>query len=97
MGHPATKPPTKQEAKQPRDADAERRVNSTSSNSAASRRAKGRWREEVIEPGDAFYMPPGRVPAAVAGTELVMFSPQDELAAVEAAMRELMLHKGNAN
>lgn len=31
-------------------------------------------REEVIEPGDAFYMPPGHVPAAVAGTELVMFS-----------------------
>jgi len=29
-------------------------------------------REEVIEPGDAFYMPPGHVPAALAGTELVM-------------------------
>jgi hypothetical protein len=54
-------------------------------------------REEVIEPGDAFYMPPGHVPAAVAGTELVMFSPQDELAAVEAAMRELMVQKGNGN
>jgi quercetin dioxygenase-like cupin family protein len=54
-------------------------------------------REEVIEPGDAFYMPPGHVPAAVAGTELVMFSPQDELAASEAAMRELMMHKGNGN
>jgi hypothetical protein len=52
-------------------------------------------REEVIEPGDAFYMPPGHVPAAVAGPELVMFSPQDELAAVEAAMRELMMQKGN--
>jgi hypothetical protein len=54
-------------------------------------------RQEVIEPGDAFYMPPGHVPAAVAGTELVMFSPQDELAAAEAAMRELMMHKGNGN
>jgi hypothetical protein len=43
---------------------------------------------EVIEPGDAFYMPPGHVPTAVAGTELMMFSPQDELAAVAAAMRE---------
>ena len=53
--------------------------------------------EEVIEPGEAFYMPPGHVPAAVAGTELVMFSPQDELAAVEAAMRELMMQKGNGN
>ena len=48
-------------------------------------------REEVIEAGDAFYMPPGHVPAAVAGTELVMFSPQDELAAMEVAMRELMM------
>jgi Cupin domain len=54
-------------------------------------------REEVIEPGDAFYMPPGHVPAAVAGTELVMFSPQDELAAMEAAMRELMMQQGNRN
>jgi hypothetical protein len=54
-------------------------------------------REEVLEPGDAFYMPPGHVPAAVAGTDLVMFSPQDELAAVEAAMRELMMQKENGN
>jgi hypothetical protein len=54
-------------------------------------------REEVIEAGDAFYMPPGHVPAAVAGTELVMFSPQDELAAMEAAMRELMMQQGNGN
>jgi quercetin dioxygenase-like cupin family protein len=37
-------------------------------------------REEVIEPGDAFYMAPGHVPAAV-----------------EAAMRELMMQKGNGN
>jgi hypothetical protein len=27
----------------------------------------------------------------------VMFSPQDELAAMEAAMRELMMQKGNGN
>jgi quercetin dioxygenase-like cupin family protein len=54
-------------------------------------------REEVIEAGDAFYMLPGHVPAAVAGTELVMFSPQDELVAVEAAMRELMMQKENGN
>ena len=27
--------------------------------------------EEVIEPGDAFYMPPGHVPAAQAGSEFV--------------------------
>jgi hypothetical protein len=54
-------------------------------------------REEVLEPGDAFYMAPGHVPAAVAGTQLVMFSPQAELAAVEAAMRELMMQQGNGN
>ena len=54
-------------------------------------------REEVIEPGDAFYMPPGHIPAAVAGTEFVMFSPQDELAAAGAAMRELMMQKATGN
>ena len=54
-------------------------------------------REEIIEQGDAFYMPPGHVPSAVAGTEIVMFSRQDELAAMEAAMRELMLQKASGN
>ena len=54
-------------------------------------------REEVIEPGDAFYMAPGHVPAAVAGTEFVMFSPQDELAAAGAAMQELMMQKAARN
>src|SRR5271156_149180 len=34
--------------------------------------------EEVIRPGDAFYMPPGHVPAAQAGTEFVLFSPTEE-------------------
>ncbi len=54
-------------------------------------------REEVIEPGDALYMPPGHVPSAQAGTEFVMFSPQDELAVSEAAMRanmERMMRSG---
>jgi hypothetical protein len=46
--------------------------------------------DEVIEPGDAFYMPPGHVPAAIAGTEMVMFSPQDELAVSEAAVKANM-------
>jgi hypothetical protein len=53
-----------------------------------------------MEPGDAFYLPPGHVPAAVAGTQVVMFSPQDELAASEAAMREnmqLRMQKGNGS
>jgi hypothetical protein len=43
-------------------------------------------RTEVIEAGDAFYMPPGHTPAALAGTEFVMFSPTDELAATDAAI-----------
>ena len=43
-------------------------------------------RVEVIEPGDAFYMTPGHTPAAEAGTEFVMFSPADELAATDAAV-----------
>lgn len=42
---------------------------------------------EVVEAGDAFYMTPGHTPAAEAGTEFVMFSPADELAATEAAIR----------
>jgi hypothetical protein len=43
-------------------------------------------REEVYEAGDAFFMPPGHVPEAEAGTEFVMFSPTEELAATEAAI-----------
>jgi quercetin dioxygenase-like cupin family protein len=46
--------------------------------------------EEVIEPGDAFYMSPGHVPAAQAGSEFVMFSPQKELAVSEAALKANM-------
>jgi hypothetical protein len=54
-------------------------------------------REEIIDQGDAFYMPPGHVPSAVAGTEIVMFSSEDQLAAMETAMADLMLQKANAN
>jgi hypothetical protein len=43
-------------------------------------------REEVIEAGDAFYLPPGHVPAADAGSDFVQFSPTDELQVSEAAM-----------
>ena len=46
--------------------------------------------EEVVEAGDAFYFPPGHAPEAEAGTELVQFSPTDELAAVVGAMHEVM-------
>jgi len=38
--------------------------------------------EEVIEAGDAFYVPPGHVPVVEAGTEYVQFSPAKELAEV---------------
>ena len=37
-------------------------------------------REETYEAGDAFYMPPGHVPAAEAGTEFIQFSPKKQLA-----------------
>jgi mannose-6-phosphate isomerase-like protein (cupin superfamily) len=43
-------------------------------------------REEVFEAGDAFYLPPGHVPLAKAGSEFVQFSPSAELHAVAAAM-----------
>ena len=46
--------------------------------------------EDVIEPGDAFYMPPGHIPKAIAGTEWVQFSPTDELAVSEAALAKNM-------
>jgi ribosomal protein L16 Arg81 hydroxylase len=46
--------------------------------------------QEVYEPGDAFYMPPGHTPAAESGTEFVMFSPADELAKTDAAITAAM-------
>lgn len=42
--------------------------------------------EEVFEAGDAFYLPPGHVPVAEAGSELVQFSPADELKLVDEVM-----------
>jgi hypothetical protein len=35
--------------------------------------------EEVFEAGDAYYVPPGHTPVFYAGTELVEFSPTEEL------------------
>jgi hypothetical protein len=46
--------------------------------------------EEVFVAGDAFYLPPGHVPLAEAGSELVQFSPSEELQTVEAAMMKNM-------
>jgi hypothetical protein len=48
-------------------------------------------RTESYGPGDAFYMTPGHVPTAEAGTEFVLFSPKDQLEATEAAIRAAML------
>lgn len=42
--------------------------------------------EEAVIAGEAFYMPPGHAPAAEAGTELIQFSPADQLAEVEQAI-----------
>jgi hypothetical protein len=48
-------------------------------------------RDEVYEAGEAFYTPPGHVPVKhEPGTEIVMFSPADELRATEAAMTKNM-------
>ena len=44
-------------------------------------------REESYGPGDAFYMTPGHVPTAEAGSEFVMFSPKDQLEATMVAIQ----------
>ena len=48
-------------------------------------------REEVFETGDAFYTPPGHVPVKhQPGTEIVMFSPAEELKETDAVMMKNM-------
>jgi hypothetical protein len=47
-------------------------------------------RNDVIEAGDAFYLPPGHVPAAVAGSEFVQFSPSGLLLISEEQMARNM-------
>ena len=47
-------------------------------------------REEVFEAGDAFYLPGGHVPLAEAGSELLQFSPSEELRVVAEAMMKNM-------
>jgi hypothetical protein len=52
-------------------------------------------RDEVIEAGEAFYTPPGHVPVKhEPGTEFVLFSPTEELAVTEAAMKRNMQAMG---
>jgi hypothetical protein len=47
--------------------------------------------KEIIDAGEAFYLPPGHTSwKAVAGTELLQFSPADELAEVDAAIAAAM-------
>ena len=52
------------------------------------------WRyadhEEVCEAGDAYYAPPGHTPSATAGSEFLLFSPAEEMRAVEAAINKNM-------
>ena len=36
--------------------------------------------EEVFEAGDVYYLPPGHVPVIEPGSQIVEFSPKDELA-----------------
>jgi hypothetical protein len=46
-------------------------------------------RDEVFEAGDAFYTPPGHIPLAhEPGSEVVMFSPADEMRVTEEAIRK---------
>jgi hypothetical protein len=47
--------------------------------------------DEVFEAGDAFYLPPGHVPVAEAGSELVQFSPSQQLREVDAVMAKNVL------
>ncbi len=39
---------------------------------------------EDYEAGDAFYMPPGHTPKATAGSEFMLFSPNEEYAVLDA-------------
>jgi mannose-6-phosphate isomerase-like protein (cupin superfamily) len=47
-------------------------------------------REEVYEAGDAFYTPPGHRPYVEAGTEILQFSPTQELGVLERAIADWM-------
>jgi Cupin domain len=48
-------------------------------------------RDEVFEAGDAFYTPPGHVPVKhEPGTDIVFFSPVEELRETEAVMMKNM-------
>jgi hypothetical protein len=44
--------------------------------------------DEVFEAGDAYYAPPGHIPVAGAGTEIVEFSPTDAYHATMAVVEQ---------
>jgi hypothetical protein len=44
--------------------------------------------DEVFEAGDAYYAPPGHIPVAGAGTEIVEFSPTDAYRATMAVVEQ---------
>jgi hypothetical protein len=46
--------------------------------------------EQSFEPGDAFYVAPGHLQKATAGTEYLQFSPTEQMNVVEAAMMKNM-------
>jgi len=48
-------------------------------------------REEIYEAGDAFYYPPGHIPVKhEPGTEIMQFSPTEQLRETEAVMQQNM-------
>jgi mannose-6-phosphate isomerase-like protein (cupin superfamily) len=54
-------------------------------------------REEVYEAGDAFYTPAGHRPYVDAGTEILQFSPTEELGILETAVAEWIAQQGAAS
>jgi hypothetical protein len=47
-------------------------------------------RQETVKTGDVFHMTPGHIPTYEVGTELVQFSPTDELKATDEAIQRGM-------
>jgi glyoxylate utilization-related uncharacterized protein len=57
-----------------------------------------RDREETFEAGEAYYVPPGHTPTIYAGTELIEFSPTDELQrTVEVVSKNMEAAAGRVN
>jgi hypothetical protein len=52
--------------------------------------------DEVVETGDAFYLPPGHIPVVEAGSEFVQFSPSHKLAEVSEVLTRNAMAMGIA-